>query len=55
MTNRSCAIILVIFQFLLNQINWIHAGRGEVYGDEEGEEGQKNYEPEEEDKIVPHR
>ena len=49
--NRMSAIILVTFQVLINQITTALAGSGEPFS----EKGQKQYEEDEEGKIVPHR
>ena len=49
--NRMSAIILVTFQVLINQITSALAGSGEPFS----EKGQKQYEEDEEGKIVPHR
>ena len=48
---KSCAILLVFLSFIFQQIRRISGGNGEPFG----EKGQKNYENEEEGKIIPHR
>jgi len=48
---KSCAIVLVFLSFIFQQIRRISGGNGEPFG----EKGQKNYENEEEGKIIPHR
>ena len=50
-TMKSCAIVLVFLSFIFQQIRRIQAGNGELFA----EKGQKNYEDEEEGKIIPHR
>ena len=50
-SSTSAITVLVFLTFIFQQIRQITAGNGELFG----EKGQKNYEDEEEGKIIPHR